>query len=51
MTRVVDIGHMLGLDREREELGKDHVMYILIDPLFKLCLFVCLYELLSYSNY
>lgn len=24
---VVDIGHMLGLDQEREELGRKHVLY------------------------
>ena len=28
---VVDIGHMLGLDQEREESGKNHVMYLFND--------------------
>ena len=39
---------MLGLDQEREESGRNHVMYLFSDPPFN---YVCLYELLSYSNY
>ena len=39
---------MLGLDQEREELGKDHVMYLLNDPpLNYVCLYVCMFKLLS----
>ena len=34
---------MLGLDQEREELGKNHVMYLFNDPPFNyVCLFVCM---------
>ena len=41
---VVNIGHMLGLDQEREELGRKHVSYRYGDPSFKyVCLFVCMY--------
>ena len=41
---VVNIGHMLGLDQEREELGRKHVSYRYGDPSFKyVCLFVCVY--------
>ena len=41
---VVDTGHMLGLDQEREELGRNHVLYRYGDPSFNyVCLFVCMY--------
>ena len=41
---VVNIGHMLGLDQEREELGRKHVSYRYGDPFFEyVCLFVCMY--------
>ena len=41
---VVNIGHMLGLDQEREELGEKPVSYLYGDPSFKyVCLFVCVY--------
>ena len=41
---VVNIGHMLGLDQEREELGEKPVLYQYGDPSFKyVCLFVCVY--------
>ena len=37
---VVDIGHMLGLDQEREELGRNHVC---IDTVIHLLtMFVCI---------
>ena len=40
---VVDIGHMLGLEQEREESGESHVMYLFYDPPFNyVCLFVCM---------
>ena len=40
---------MLGLDQEREELGRKHVSYRYGDPSFKyVCLFVCMY--LQYSK-
>ena len=39
---VVNIGHMLGLDQEREELGEKPVSYLYGDLSFKcVCLFVC----------
>ena len=41
---VVNIGHMLGLDQEREELGEKPVSYRYGDPSFKyVCSFVCVY--------
>ena len=41
---VVNIGHMLDLDQEREELGEKPVSYRYSDPSFKyVCLFVCVY--------
>ena len=41
-TDVVNIGHMLGLDQEREELGEKPVSYLYGDPSFKyVCSFVC----------
>ena len=41
-TIVVNIGHMLGLDQEREELGEKPVSYLYGDPSFKyVCSFVC----------
>ena len=44
MNIVVNIGHTLGLDQEREELGGKHVSYRYGDPSFKyVCLFVCMY--------
>ena len=44
LISVVDIGHMLGLDQEREELGRNHVLYRYVDPYFNyVCLFVCMY--------
>ena len=40
---VVDTRHMLGLDQEREELGRNHVLYLYGDPSFNyVCLFVCM---------
>ena len=39
---VVNIGHMLGLDQEREELGEKPGSYLYGDPSFKyVCSFVC----------
>ena len=40
---VVDTRHMLGLNQEREELGRNHVLYLFGDPSFNyVCLFVCM---------
>ena len=44
MNIVANIGHTLGLDQEREELGGKHVLYRYGDQSFKyVCLFVCMY--------
>ena len=41
---VVNIGHMLGLDQEREELGEKPVSFRYGDPSFKYVYsFVCVY--------
>ena len=48
-TIVVNTGHMLGLDQEREELGVKPVSYQYGDPSVKyVCSFVCVY--LEYSK-